>query len=174
MAKEDELKSAIENSRKVSDDGTLVTYDLTEGVDFTDPKNVAKILSEVFFEKDAVNWFKVDGNKVDFDPSYKVRIVLKEENNRALENTVDDFLKDLQKDDISRAYSRQIKDGADYASRLPSAMATGAIRSLLFRHSDEKVYADSIKDDLFVDLLEKLEIRSLNDKDLMDWKKLPL
>ncbi len=174
MAKEDELKSAIENSRKVSDDGTLVTYDLTEGIDFTDPKNVAKLLSEVFFEKDAVNWFKVDDNKVDFEPSYKVRVVLKEEHNRALENTVDDFLKDLQNDDISRVYSRQIKDGADYASRLPSAMATGAIRSVLFRHSEEKVYADSIRDDLFVDLLEKLEIRSLNDKDLMDWKKLPL
>ncbi len=53
-------------------------------------------------------------------------------------------------------------------------MAAGAIRSAIFRHSEEKVYSDSIRDDLFIDLLEKLEIRSLNDKDLMDWKKLPL
>ena len=59
-------------------------------------------------------------------------------------------------------------------SHLQSTIAASAIRSAIFRHSEEKVYAGSISDDLFTDILEKLEIRSLNDKDLMDWKKLPL
>ncbi|MGC8609462.1 MAG: hypothetical protein ACP5UV_06305, partial [Thermoplasmata archaeon] len=67
MANENELRSAIEGSRKVSEDGSLVTYDLTSGIDFSDPKIVAKALSEVFFEKDAKNWFKMDGDRVDFD-----------------------------------------------------------------------------------------------------------
>ena len=174
MVAEDKLKSAIENSRKVSEDGLLVIYDLTSDIDFSNPKNVARALSEVFFEKDALNWFKVNDDQVDFEPTYKVRVVLAEEHNRQLENTVDDFLKDLQKEDISKVYSKQIKDGASNASHIQSAMAIGAITSALFRHSEKKVYADSIKDDLFVDLLEKLEIRSLNGKDLMDWKNLPL
>jgi hypothetical protein len=170
----DNLRSLIENSRKVSGDGSLVTYDLTAGVDFSNPKLVAKALSEVFFEKDAKNWFKVNDDKIDFEPTYKVRIVLAEEHNRKLEATVDDLLTDLQKDDLSGTFSKQIKDDSVEASHLQSAMAAGAIRSAIFRHSEEKVYADSIRDDLFVDLLEKLEIRSLNDRDLMDWKKLPL
>ncbi len=59
-------------------------------------------------------------------------------------------------------------------SHLQSTIAASAIRSPIFRRSEEKVYAGSISDDLFTDILEKLEIRPLNDKDLMDWKKLPL
>jgi len=174
MVAEDKLKSAIENSRKVSEDGSLVIYDLTGGIDFSNPKVVAKALSEVFFEKDAINWFKVDGDHVDFQPTYKVRVVLAEEHNRKLESTVDDFLKDLQKKDISKDYSEQIKDVASQASAVQSAMATNAIMSAIFEHSEEKVFANSMRDDLFLDLLEKLEIRSLSGKDLMDWKNLPL
>ncbi len=173
MKNEDKLRSVIESSRKVSGDGSLVIYDLTSNVDFSNPKLIAKTLSEVFFEKDAKNWFKVD-DKIDFEPTYKVRVVLAEEHNKKLEATVDDLLEDLQKDDLSGTYSKQIKDDSVEASHLQSAMAAGAIRSAIFRHSEEKVYSDSIRDDLFIDLLEKLEIRSLNDKDLLDWKKLPL
>ena len=174
MKNEDKLRSVIESSRKVSGDGSLVIYDLTSNVDFSNPKLIAKTLSEVFFEKDAKNWFKVDDDKIDFEPTYKVRVVLAEEHNKKLEATVDDLLEDLQKDDLSGTYSKQIKDDSVEASHLQSAMAAGAIRSAIFRHSEEKIYSDSIRDDLFIDLLEKLEIRSLNDKDLLDWKKLPL
>ncbi len=174
MPEEKNLKSAIENSRKISEDGSLVTYDLTKGVDFSDPKSVARIISDVFFEKDALKWFKVKDEKIDFEPTYKVRIVMAEEHNKMLESVVDDFLKDLQKDDISRDFSRQIKGDADNATGLQSAITTSALKSALFHHSMDKVYGREIKDDLFLDLLEKLEIRSLNNEDLLDWKKLPL
>ena len=174
MSTDENLESIIEESRKVSEDGSLVTYDLTSGVDFSNPKRVAEVLSKVFFEKDAMNWFKVSDDRVDFEPTYKVRIVLAEDHNKKLEDTVDNFLKDLQKENISRTYSKEIKNDAGNASRFQTVMAVGAIRSLIFRHSEEKVYEGSIRDDLFIDLLEKLEIRSLNDKDLMDWKNLPL
>ncbi|EQB68158.1 MAG: hypothetical protein ACYCSO_04855 [Cuniculiplasma sp.] len=174
MVDEEKLKSVIENTRRVSQDSSLVIYDLTQGVDFSNPKFVAKALSEVFFEKDAINWFKVEDDRVDFNPTYKVRVVLAEEHNKLLENTVDDFLKDIQKDDISKAYSRQIKDGSEKATGLQSTMAAGAIKSSIFRHSEEKVFSGEIRDDLFTDILENLEIKSLNDKDLMDWKNLPL
>ena len=65
---------------------------------------MARIISDVFFEKDALKWFKVKDEKIDFEPTYKVRIVMAEEHNKMLESVVDDFLKDLQKDDISRNY----------------------------------------------------------------------
>lgn len=174
MHPDDSLESIIAKSRKVSDDGSLVTYDLTSGIDFTNPKRTSEALANVFFEKDAVNWFKVSGDEVEFDPEYRVRIVLAQEHNRMLEATVDDFLKDLQTDEISRVFSKQIKDNADRASRLQTVIAVGTLKSILFRHTEDRVYKDSIRDDLFVDLLEKLEIRSLDGKDLMDWKNLPL
>jgi hypothetical protein len=58
----------------------------------------------VFFEKDAKNWFKVNDDKIDFAPTYKVRVVLAEDHNKKLEATVDDLLMDLQKDDLSGTY----------------------------------------------------------------------
>ncbi len=174
MSIEDKLVSAIEGSRKVSQDGALVTYDLTTGIDFSNPKKAAEALAKVFFESDAKSWFKVSEDSVDFDPNYKVRIVLAENHNKKLEETVEDFLKDLQKDEISPIYSKQIRDNADKATKLQTAIAAGAIKSLLFGHSEETVFKQFFRDDLFVDLLDKVEIRSLNNDDLMAWKKLPL
>lgn len=174
MAIEDELVSAIEGSRKVSQDGSLVTYDLTSGMDFSNPKKAAEALAKVFFESDAKNWFKVSEDHVDFDPNYKVRIILAEDHNKKLEETVEDFLRDIQKEEISPNYSKQIRDNADKATKLQTAIAAGTISSLLFRHSEETVFKQFYRDDLFVDLLDKVEIRSLNNDDLMAWKKLPL
>jgi hypothetical protein len=51
MAKDDSMASAIESCRKVSDDGKLVTYDLTNNIDFSKPKKVAEALTEVFSGK---------------------------------------------------------------------------------------------------------------------------
>lgn len=174
MSIDPNLRSAVEDSRKVSDDGSLVTYDLTKNIDFSNPKKVAEALSDVFFEKDAVNWFKVSDMHIDFDPTYKVRIVMAEEHNKKLEDTVDDFLKDLKKEEIHPKFSKQLDEAAERATNVQIAMAGHSIRSVLYKHSERKIDEDYIQDDLFVDLLEKLEIRSLNDKDLMDWKNLPL
>ena len=174
MSGEDKLKNVIENSRKVSQDGSLITYDLTTGVDFQNPKVVAKVLSQVFFERDALKWFKINGDKIDFVPTYKVRVVLREEHSKKLESIVDDFLADLKKEDISRDFSQQIKGESGNETSLQSAITKSALNSTLFHHSLNKVNTDEIEDDLFLDLLEKLEIKSLNDEDLMAWKKLPL
>lgn len=174
MSNDVQLTEAIKSSRKVSADGSLVTYDLTSGVDFSNPKKTAEALADVFFDTDAKNWFKVSGDHIGFEPTYKVRIVLAEEHNKLLSETVDDFLKDLQKDELTKNFSPEIKDDASTASRLGTIIAVGSLKSALFRHTEDKIYASSIRDDLFIDLLEKLEIRSLNNKDLMDWKNLPL
>ncbi len=174
MGSNDSLEQKIANSRKESADGSLVTYDLTTDIDFSEPKKTAEALAKVFFEKDAVNWYQVSGDQIEFNPTYKVRIVLAEENGKKLGATVDDFLSDLQKDEISTEYASQISKNANNASNMHTLMAAGTAKNLLFHHSEGNVYKKEIRDDLFTDLLEKLEIRSLNNEDLMDWKKLPL
>ncbi|AKA47823.1 hypothetical protein IX51_00575 [uncultured archaeon] len=174
MSTDERLVEAIKKSRKVSQDESLVTYDLTEGVDLSNPRNVAEALATVFFEEDAEKWFTASGDHVDFNPTYKVRVVLAEDHGKRIEETVDDFLEDLQKEEIYPAFSQQIKDTADNASKLKAGIVASTVNNLFFRHSNRKMYSDYIRDDLFLDILEKLEIRSLNDKDLMDWKNLPL
>lgn len=170
----EDIKSVIESLRKVSDDGALVTYDLTSGVDFSNPRKVADALAIVFFEKDAVNWFKVSGDHIEFDPTCKVRVVLAEEHSKRLDETVDDFLEDLKEKEIYQKFSQHIDDAASRASRLKAAMVRGSLTSLITKHLDRKIDRDFLEDDLFLDILEKLEIRSLDNKDLMDWKHLPI
>ena len=76
MANWNNIEATIENLRKVSERGDLVTYDLTDKIDFSKPKEFAKALADVFFRKDAINWFKVTDDKIEFNPAYKVRIIL--------------------------------------------------------------------------------------------------
>lgn len=174
MSLNEELNSAIAKRRKVSANGGLVTYDLTEGIDFSNPKRTAEAIAQVFFEQDAIKWFKVTEDHIDFQPDFKVRIVLSEKDHQTIESTVDNFLEDLKKKEIYPNFSNQIDETADRSSRMKTAIAGGALRSALFRHTGKKIDENYLQDDLFLDILEKLEIRSLNDSDLMDWKHLPI
>lgn len=174
MSTDSSLQSAISSSRKVSEDGSMVTYDLTKNVDFSDPRKVAEALAQEFYESDAKEWFKVTGDHVDFNPTHKVRIVMAEEHSRKIEETVGDFLKDLQKEELYPNYAKQIDDVAESNTSLHSAMGAHVLRAVAFHHFDKKVFEDYMRDDLFLDILGKLEIRSLNDEDLINWKNLPL
>ncbi len=75
MADQNNIETTIENLRKVSEHGDLVTYDLTDKIDLSKPKEFAKALAEVFFRTDAIKWFKVTDDKIEFNPTYKVRII---------------------------------------------------------------------------------------------------
>lgn len=174
MTDQNNIVTTIENSRKILEHGDLVTYDLTDKIDFSKPKEVAQALADVFFRKDAINWFKVTDDKIEFNPTYKVRIVLAEEHNKLLEKAVQDFLVDLRKKDLGEAFSSEIKDESEQSRKLGAAMATSALRSAqdtLYKHSMDKMYENFFKDDLVTDILECLEIRSLNNEDLINWKK---
>lgn len=174
MKDEEMLERLIESHRNVSQDGSLVTYDLTSGIDFSHPKKLAQALANVFFEHDAKGWFKASQDEMDFVPDYKVRVVLSEGNGKLLEEVVEDFLKDLKGDELTGSLSSDVKDEVENASRLGLALTTGALRSALYGHSEKKVYRNYIKDDLLLDLIKSLEIRTLNDRELLDWKNLPL
>lgn len=175
MVTEENIKKIVENSRKIWEDGSLVIYDLTSNLDNLDSKYVAKALSEVFFEKDAMNWFKIeDGERLKFEPTYKVRFVFPESHAEKIKKTVDNILQDIKDDETSGRLKQIISKNASEDINVDFAMAAGSMRSLLFRHSEKKSLENYIDDDLFTDMLENIEIRSLDNKDLMDWKKLPL
>ncbi|MEM0133814.1 MAG: hypothetical protein QXU18_01090 [Thermoplasmatales archaeon] len=174
MSMDDSLREAIISSRKKSDDGSLVIYNLTKGIDFSDPRKVADALAHVFFENDAVNWFKSSRSHVEFNPTYKVRILLAEEHNKLLSDTVDDFLSDLKKDEISQKFSNQIREISTNEEKLQSAMGLAAIGSFFnkpFQRKDDKI---EIEDQLFTEMLGVLEIRTPTDADLIDWDNLPI
>ncbi|MEM0155279.1 MAG: hypothetical protein QW597_01580 [Thermoplasmataceae archaeon] len=174
MTYEEDIKDKIIASRKMSDDGDLVTYDLTKGIDFSRPKAVAEALSMAFFEKDAINWFQASDDKIDFKPTYKVRFVMAEGDNKKLEETVDDFLKDLKRKEIYNHFEDQVKRDSESVGKMRAAMASGVMNKLLDKHLNGGLDRSYVEDDLLTDILEKIEIRSLNDRDLMDWEHLPL
>ncbi len=174
MSVNSSLPEIIEKSRKISEDGSMVTYDLTSGVDFSNPARVARSLADVFFSKDASTWFQIDGDDVKFSPRYKVRIVMSQDNGRMLESAIDDFLKDIKVEELPDHFASQIQNETDVSVRLKAKMAAHSLTSSLFRHSEKKVFKDYITDDMLVDLLENLEIRTLSGQDLIDWKNLPI
>jgi hypothetical protein len=174
MSIDDELTSTIIASRKKSDDGSLVIYNLTKGIDFSNPKSVANSLAKVFFEKDAVNWFKVDRDNIEFNPTYKVRILLAAEHNDLLGKTVDDFLEDFKKEEINKRFVRQIDDISTNEEKIRTAVGLGALGALLnkpFARRDDKT---EVEDLMFTEILEALEIRTPDNSDLINWEKLPI
>jgi hypothetical protein len=168
------LYNAILSTRKTSDDGSLVVYNLTKGIDFSNPNKVADALSSVFFEKDAINWFKVTGDHIEFSPKYKVRVLLAEEHSKLLTETVNDFLRDVKKNEISKKFANQIKDISTNEEKMQTAVGLAAIGSFFnkpFQRKDNKV---EVEDQLFTEMLGALEVRTPSNADLIDWENLPI
>ncbi len=174
MTADTNLYNSIASTRKISDDGSLVVYNLTKGLDFSHPDKVAVTLASVFFEKDANNWFKVSGDHIEFSPKYKVRILLAEEHNKLLTETVNDFLRDVKKDEISRKFANQIKDVSTNEEKMRTVVGLAAIGAFFnkpFQRKDDKI---EIEDQLFTEMLGSLEIRTPTNEDLIDWENLPI
>jgi len=110
MSVDPNLISLIQSSRKSSEDGSIVVYNLTKGLDFSNPKKIAETLAKVFFETDGTNWFKVEGDHISFNPTFKVKILLSEQHSKLLTQTVNDFLKDLKSNEINKKFAHQIHD----------------------------------------------------------------
>lgn len=174
MSAESDIISTITSSRKSSEDGSLVVYNLTKSLDFSDPRRVADALAKVFFEKDAANWFEVKGDHIGFNPKYKVRILLAEEHNKLLNETVHDFLEDLKEDEIKGKFTQQIKDLSANTERIQAAMASNAISAFLSKHFFGKADRAEVEDQILTEMLGVLEIRTPEDADLIDWENLPI
>lgn len=105
----DDLEKQILARRQMSPDNTLVTYDLTQNVDFSHPRKTAEAFAKVFFETDAIKWFTIEDNDVDFIPNYKALILIDEKDNKNVDKTMKDFIKDLEFDEISDKYLKKVE-----------------------------------------------------------------
>lgn len=174
MTTEGTITSIIRASRKESEDGSTVVYNLTQGVDFSEPKKAAEALAGVFFEMDASRWFVVRGDHIEFKPGFKVKILLADEHSKMLQKTVSDFLLDLKKDELNRKFSRQIRDVSTGEENQRTTSGFAQISMLLNRPFFKKWDKTEIEDQLFTELLGVLEIRTPSDEDLIDWDNLPI
>ena len=174
MSTDANLISLIQSSRKSSEDGSIVIYNLTNGLDFSNPKKIAETLAKVFFETDGIKWFEVEGDHIAFNPTFKVKILLAEEHSKLLSQTVNDFLKDLKSDEVNKEFAHQIHDISTNEEKQRTVMGFAAIGALLnkpFYLKDDKT---EVEDQLFTQMLGYLEIRTPDDKDLIDWENLPI
>lgn len=137
---DDELGRQIENSRSMSINRTLVTYDLRNGVDFSHPRKTAEALAKVFFDQDAKGWFKVEDGQLKFLPGYKVEIIVTKEHNHKMKATLNDFLNDLKYDEILPEFSKQVNSAgvADkgISTFLFSTVAYSVANTLMSQQAD--------------------------------------
>ena len=102
------LEEQILSVRKMAMDNSIVTYDLTSGVDFSHPHKTAEALSKVFFENDASKWFTIKDGNLEFDPKYKAVILLSERDSKKVAEAMKDFKKDLEYEEVPKNYKKQI------------------------------------------------------------------
>lgn len=157
---DEELKQQIVNARRMSADNKLVTYDLTNGVDFHHPRRTAEVLAQVFFEQDASKWFTAEGKDVTFKPLYKAKILISEEHNKKVNATMDDFFNDLRKDELKNKFPEQIEAAATYRAGLGTYIFAGIIGSLIIENSERNSEMDSYVRKLLDDIRANTEIQA--------------
>ncbi len=104
MGQDEDLRKAILNRRSESSDRREVTYDLSSGIDFTEPLQVADSLSDVFAEKDLSSWFNSNGSIFQFRPDYNVKFKVARSEDDNIEACMHEFLGGLTDNDVVKAY----------------------------------------------------------------------
>lgn len=159
---DDSLKNQILSARNMSADNTVVTYDLTSGIDFSHPRKSAEAFAEVFFENDASKWFTAKENDVEFHHAYKAKIRIAEEDNKKVKATMDDFMKDLDKDELRKQFSEQIRAQANYHSGLGMVMLTGFLTSMIIQQHEQGVQMDQYVQKLLDNIKSNTEIEDVS------------
>lgn len=124
-------RESIEHTRIEDLDNNVVIYDLSSDIDFSNPRDVGKSLSEVFFDKDGSKWFKQRDGKLKFDPDYRVIIKIPHEESREVDLAIDYFFYNLEKVELPNKFSKEMKKVSGYLTGFP-----GLARA---------AYADSMK-----------------------------
>ncbi len=157
-----EIEEQIRNARAMSPDGSRVVYDLTTGVDFSNPRLTADILAEVFFKQDVSVWFERNGQSLNFKPEYRAEILVSDNHNREVEKTMKDFFADLRNDEIRRDYADIIENSATYHAGLGTVFFAGLLTALILqagvRHSEKKSFVSG----LLNDIIKNTDVRSMN------------
>ena len=142
----------------MSEDSSLVSYDLTNGVDFKHPRKTAEAFAQVFFETDAVKWFTITDNDVDFNPSYRALILVNEEDNRNVDKTMKDFMKDVEFDEISEKYLKEIEAKSRHHTGIGFAFSPFMLVSMF---QNQNISDDTLIIEVLDDIKKNTEIRDV-------------
>lgn len=145
----DELEEQIMNSRNLSSNGSVVVYDLTTGVDFSQPAKTAKALAQVFFKEDAIKWFKVHDYTLKFDPKYKARIIFPIDiDKKVLMTAIKDFELDMSEDELKKTFKIEYNN----AGNSPDGHFYDNLGAILYvayqRHKQRKEFLADLLDEV--------------------------
>ncbi len=128
MAEKDNIENEIEQCRRPSINNKTVTYDLSN-IDFSDVRKTTKALAKVLFDKDIYNWISKNGKNLIVTPTYKIEIIINDENKKAITKMEKDFKKYLGFDDIQNAV---------HSSTDPVSVLFLGIWAFVFQHEENK------------------------------------
>lgn len=155
------LEEQIANSRKVSPDGSSITYDLTSGIDFSKPRKTGEALAKVIYEQDVSKWITVDGDKLTVNPTSKLEIRIQSEHDKAVEKTLNDFKKDIEDEELKTHYNRQVESAASYQAGMASYLFLGIGTTLLLQHMQNSRLKSEYLDQVMSKLMANITISSL-------------
>lgn len=158
---ENTLEEEIANSRKVSPDGSSITYDLTTGIDFSKPRRTGEALAKVIYEQDVSKWIVVDGDKVTVNPTSKLEIRIQTDHNKAVEKTISDFKKDVEDEELKTHYSSQVESAATYQAGVGSYLFLGIGTTLLIQHMQNSRLKSEFLGQLMSKIMENITVTSL-------------
>lgn len=95
MATDLEVRDILLRNRNISDKDGTVTYDLSAGVDFSDPSVIGSTLSDIVMENDVSKWISVDNEGMILKPTYTVKVVVAENENDEIEEAVESFFDNI-------------------------------------------------------------------------------
>ncbi len=128
---ETNLKSQIKSFRKVSIAGTKVTYDTTNGVDFSKPRKTAEVFAEVLFEEDVSKWITDTSGELTVSPTQKIEILITPEHSKKVDKTVEEFKNDLEKNEMGSHYADAMEKAATYEAGIGTYMFARFIGAMI-------------------------------------------
>ncbi len=157
----DDIKTQVANSRRRSMDGSKITYDLSNGVDFSHPRWTAEALAEVVFEQDISRWITEDSGKLAVNPAYKAEILITSENSKKVEKTIDDFKKDLENDELKNHYSGAMETAATFNAGIGTYLLAGFMDAMLIESSQRNQEKRDYLDKVFKQVMVSIDVKTL-------------
>lgn len=99
MGEDSEIRDVLLQKRTVSKASGTVTYDLTSGVDFSEPSVIGSNLSDIVMEKEVSKWVSINSEGMILEPTYSVKIIVAENENDEIEQAVGSFFNNIGSSD---------------------------------------------------------------------------
>lgn len=159
----EELVQQIKSRRSVSSDGKSVVYDLTDGVDFSKPKDTAQALSAVFMVNEVSHWFTRTGEGLTFTPTCTVEMKFRNTHSEAMKKFFRMTMGDLKNDDLRQLYTSYVVQSQ--GGVVPNLMVLSGVLGNLNAGSvirAEDVRNNALLDQMISDIQKNLKITEID------------